>query len=278
LKYRNYFDEGYIGSRLGSFEVVGIHKSEFGRAAIWDCKCSKCGKVISVVASEAINGRRLQCECGNTFSSKESYDEWKFSNLDTIRLRKIYRRMLSRCYNENDRSYKLYGGAGISVCLEWLVSFNNFVGWAIANGYKPWLDLKRKNNKYDFSPENCYWGVINCNDEETCINSEEIEELCREFGLDPERVKTDVQNGKVNIVHLRDMLSRGNINKSLKNDIKKLARIRGELVELGTRLRAYSYVGKAWPGIEHVEKDVDTCIYRLSSALNRMIKEVDDSE
>ena len=44
--------------------------------------------------------------------------------------------MKRRCHNENDPSYRYYGGKGITVCDEWLNDFSKFWEWARANGYE----------------------------------------------------------------------------------------------------------------------------------------------
>lgn len=72
------------------------------------------------------------------------------------RLFEIWRKMHYRCRNPKHKSYKNYGGRGITVCEEWN-SFVYFVLWAINNGYKDNLTLDRIDNDKNYEPSNCRW-------------------------------------------------------------------------------------------------------------------------
>ena len=59
------------------------------------------------------------------------------------------------CYNENNSSYKNYGGKGVTVCNEWVNTFDRFYVWAQENGYQDDLCLVRIDKNRGYSPENC---------------------------------------------------------------------------------------------------------------------------
>lgn len=63
--------------------------------------------------------------------------------------------MRTRCTNPKADNYKHYGGAGITVCTRWLMSFSNFY-----NDMGPRPDgytLGRKNNSLGYIKSNCAW-------------------------------------------------------------------------------------------------------------------------
>lgn len=70
------------------------------------------------------------------------------------RLYGVWTTMMHRCYDDKRSRYKDYGGRGIRVCEEWHDP-NAFIDWAEANGWGIGLQLDRKENNADYSPENC---------------------------------------------------------------------------------------------------------------------------
>lgn len=75
------------------------------------------------------------------------------------RLKSIYNGMRLRCYNENNVNYKYYGGKGVTICDEWLLSFENFFDWATNNGYNENLTIDRIDSEKEYSPDNCKWST-----------------------------------------------------------------------------------------------------------------------
>ena len=78
------------------------------------------------------------------------------SSEEYSRVYKAWKRMLNRCYDPNNASYKYYSGR-IEVCTEWRYSFENFLRWSLGNGWQKNLSLDRIDNDGNYEPSNCRW-------------------------------------------------------------------------------------------------------------------------
>lgn len=79
---------------------------------------------------------------------------------------RIWRNMISRCYNTSDKSYKYYGGAGVTVCerwkrFDWFVEDIRLISGYNHDDFNAGLlrldkDISSKDHK-TYSPETCMW-------------------------------------------------------------------------------------------------------------------------
>jgi hypothetical protein len=66
----------------------------------------------------------------------------------------VWQGMLARCERPTASDYCRYGGRGISVCAEWH-EYIPFKSWALSHGYCNGLQIDRRDNDGDYTPENC---------------------------------------------------------------------------------------------------------------------------
>lgn len=103
------------GQRFG--KLVVLERDNTSKRTKWKCKCD-CGNEVIVDAAHLKDGHTKSCGCLKT--TLRHPKEWK-------RLFSIWRHMKSRCYDKNTRGYKWYGEKGVTICEEWLNSFEAFL-------------------------------------------------------------------------------------------------------------------------------------------------------
>lgn len=152
LKLRLEWKSVKEGSKFNRITVLGpqFQLSDSRGKRRWYCVC-RCDCGIVSVIGPAILRRKSHpsrvCRC----LSKNSVE---YGGAKTP-LYGVYWGMIRRCYDENAAGYKNYGGRGITVCEEWIASFEAFRDWALSHGYKPGLQIDREKNDLGYSPDNC---------------------------------------------------------------------------------------------------------------------------
>lgn len=175
------------GEKFGRLTVVSRAENSKGGKSRWLCRC-ECGNECVVHSSSLKSGNTRSCGC---IRREASHDRATTHGMSKTPLFTIWRAMVSRCNNPNNRSYENYGGRGIHVCDEWLDS-SSFFGWAIANGYSEGLTIERVDVNKGYEPSNCKWipkaeqarnktnnRMLEINGERKCLA-----QWCEEYGVD----------------------------------------------------------------------------------------------
>lgn len=144
------------GLVFGRLTVVGKSGTRSGRVT-WECCCS-CGNTVHTVSHALTSGHSKSCGCWRDERNKGT--EIKHGHARRgVKLSPTYKTwqsMMTRCYNSGVKSFKDYGGRGITVCNEWH-HFENFLS---SMGERPTgTTLDRKNNAKGYSPSNCRWAT-----------------------------------------------------------------------------------------------------------------------
>jgi hypothetical protein len=149
-----------VGDKFGRLKIIGQPfyvrvGSQRKRMQHAVCEC-ECGKTIAARCSILKIGRLLSCGCYHS-------DELKARNTthglaprtDGPKPYDTWCHIRERCLDPRGKYFHRYGGRGIRVCDEWVDDPVAFCEWALANGWKPKLQIDRIDNNGNYEPDNC---------------------------------------------------------------------------------------------------------------------------
>ena len=141
------------GQTYGAWTVVD-RAGRKGNNATWNCRC-RCGTVREVSGTSLVKGKSQSCGCVRSDHQRAVVTT---HGQEGTRLYKIWTQMKQRCCNPKAPNYAEYGGRGITVCPEWLRSFESFLA---DMGHPPSDDhtLDRRDNDGHYTKLNCRWAT-----------------------------------------------------------------------------------------------------------------------
>lgn len=121
-------------------------------------ECRYCGNQWEVISYDIKSGSTKSCGCyrANLMSALGKLQTKH--GLSYNKFYAIWNAMVQRCTDVKQKSYKNYGGRGITVCDEWL-DVTNFITW-VKSTYIDGMSLLRININGNYEPSNCRWGRL----------------------------------------------------------------------------------------------------------------------
>lgn len=144
-----------LGQKFGGLTVLRRGPNVRNGCA-WFCKCA-CGKITLKEAGHLRRKTRPTTCCSLACPINKARMSIKSAThgMSKHRAYNIWAGIWNRCLYPNHRSWKYYGGRGISVCRRW-ESFENF--WKdMGPTYKDDLIIDRRDNDGNYTPKNCRW-------------------------------------------------------------------------------------------------------------------------
>jgi len=189
-----------LGMHFGSWTVIGEAEPYANRSTRWLCRCD-CGATSIVGSYELRNGGSVRCRaCKWLLFSGPGATNYSHGMSKTGPYC-AWAGMRDRCENQNNSSYRIYGGRGITVCSRWGI-FEAF--WRdMGPSYSPDLELDRIDNDGPYEPHNCRWTtrIRQCRNRRNTLyvdfqgGRRIFMDLCEELGLAPKVIRGRLRRG-----------------------------------------------------------------------------------
>ncbi|MDH0899647.1 hypothetical protein N5C12_09815 [Comamonas aquatica] len=141
------------GKTFGELTVLSFSHVDKKKTAHWVVRCG-CGVEKSVSGCDLRAGKILSCgHLKRDSGRRNQYKHGHAARDGKTKTYRAWRNMISRCTEQSNKHFRNYGGRGISVCKDWLGSFEKFLHdiGEIPEG----MSLERIDPDGDYHPANC---------------------------------------------------------------------------------------------------------------------------
>lgn len=139
--------------KYGKLTFIGHFGTSPDKHILWKMICD-CGNERIAMATRVRQGAIFQCHACATQAGAEANKKHGMRNTSEYT---SWQSMKRRCLSETDKDYKKYGAKGITICKEWIDSFECFFN---DMGRKPkGSSLDRIDNTKGYYKENCRWAT-----------------------------------------------------------------------------------------------------------------------